>query len=156
MKRHKAYNVFECAVLEISGGSDGLSRCFSFQEMWGGNFTWVGYGGVRTVFLVEYGGRKLAVKTLNNTKRLAQHKRELATLNAVSLCALSASSTLGSVRRWVIGAVIRGATKVNGHKEVPLIWCHEASWLSPCLLTRLMRRHVELIGEAEVLAIQKR
>ena len=56
------------------------------QEMLRGNFTRVGQGGVRTVFLVEYEGRKLAVKTLNDKKRLAKHVREVATLNAVSTC----------------------------------------------------------------------
>lgn len=49
-----------------------------------GNFTRVGHGGVRTVFLVEYGGRRLAVKRLNHMKHQAKHNREVATLNAVS------------------------------------------------------------------------
>lgn len=61
--------------------------CFGIylQEMLGGNYTRVGNGGVRTVFLAEYEGRKLAVKTLNDKKRLAQHHREVVTLDAVSL-----------------------------------------------------------------------
>lgn len=53
--------------------------------MLGGNPTLVGKGGVRTVFLAEYGGRTVAVKTLNDIERLKQHKREVVALDAVSV-----------------------------------------------------------------------
>lgn len=83
--------------------------------MFAGNTTLVGNGGVRTVFLVEYGGKKLAVKPLNDMKRLAQHHREVVTLNAVR--ALFKKSQ-GSGVPWfwhLLGAVTRGITRSSSH-----------------------------------------
>lgn len=59
--------------------------------MMAGNKTLVGNGRVRDVYLVEYEGKKVALKTLRNMDdtrsqrvHLDKHKREILTLDAVS------------------------------------------------------------------------
>ncbi|CAN0318902.1 unnamed protein product [Ectocarpus sp. 6 AP-2014] len=64
--------------------------CTIAQSMLAGNITLVGNGRVRDVYLVEYEGRKVALKTLRNMDdsrsqrvHLEKHKREILTLDAM-------------------------------------------------------------------------
>ncbi|CAN0149692.1 unnamed protein product, partial [Ectocarpus sp. 12 AP-2014] len=64
--------------------------CTIAQSMLAGNKTLVGNGRVRDVYLVEYEGRKVALKTLRNMEdtrsqrvHLEKHKREILTLDVM-------------------------------------------------------------------------